>query len=652
MDLKKQTQPKRTSISDTVLNKLRWHHALAGLLIAALAISCGLLWRIQSPSTASAQTPPVDTYVYITVSAPGLSGSVELTSLYNQFGYCNGGAAQPFYATYNGTTTCDGYQFGNPPNNPVGLEIDQSVPSGYTYGGWSLTGGSYSGTATCYSSECEFEVTSGSVYVTLTINPPSGGSGGSSGTSGGSTCSSHTPSAPVLSVSSSGQTAVDLSWSASTPGCNSDYISSYAWQYSSNNFGSYTSGSTTGTSASLSGLACGTTYEAKVVAVEGDSGTSFAGTSTSNTATTQTSSCPSSGGSGSSGGASSGSNGSVPTGNTGGSSGGGSSFSPAGNTGSSSGSSSAGQNLNNVGAAAAGNTGNSQLLLSPQGNQSTSTPPNTPTGFTASTDQNSVVVNLTWDSPQSGSAVSSYELDRSSDNGGSWQILSKDIQNTFFTDLYANFSTHYLYRLTAKNSSGTSGYAYADITTSGFTANAGPLESTTLKAPGGIATAVIPKGALDQTAACALAINPILASPDVKNYIPVAGPYTVSCKTQSGSIVQSYAKPLQITINTANPTFNKYKNLAYYGQVTVSQHWSAMTATTNAANRTASFSLTNGYSFIAMGETAHAPWWIGLLVVLLIIGAIVVTAIFGLRFIAKKRQEAAYDISYRKEWGL
>ena len=655
-------QSKNSDKIKKVGRSVKWHHIVAGLLIYAL-IAGGLIWHATQPSqpaTHAATSPdPCNTgahcytsleiYVNVVNGGPAPSQEIALTSSPYSIGDCNSSAGQPFYVGGSiQEEICYAYQFGQPPNNPVYLALynSTSIPAGYTFDGFARVSDDTPGasTNTCSNGSCSFDYAESSTDTAVRVSLNLTYTGGSSGGSGSCTPA---PSAPTLSASP-GQTSVALSWTTSVPKCSGDSIEYSIFKNGAvltqiNNTNNYTVG----------GLSCGTGYSFQLYATEEASGTNAS--TASNTVPTTTTACTQSGGgsSGGSGGGSSGgsSGGSTPSGGGGsGSSSNGSSLPPSGSGSSSHSSNTSG--LSSLGAAAASKTGSTTTLLSPQGNQTTSTPPNTPTGFTASAAANSVTVNLSWNPPTTGSAVSEYEIDRSTDNGATWQTLSNNIQNTFFSDLTANFSTNYLYRLVAKNASGNSGYAYANIGTSAFKANAGPNQSTTLKSQDGVATVFIPQGALTQDAACALAINPILDSPNVKGYVPVAGPYTVTCKTQAGTIIQSYAKPLNITVNTANSIFNKYKNLAYYGEQSTSQTWNALLPSTNSTSHQANFQLTNGYSFIVMGQPTHAPWWVTFLIILLILGVIGGGIVLLMRTLSARKQEEAYDVSYRKEWGL
>jgi hypothetical protein len=646
---------------EKVGKSVRWHHIVAGLFVYAL-IAGGLVWHAtQSKQPTSHAAPATDAYVYVNIEVNGsnyANYNNDRAALYSgnyQFGNCDSGPNSIFYMNINYTSLCSGYQFGPP--NGVTIQVT-SLPDGLTVDNWTVASDSTdTKDNSCNASGCDVNFNSGSLTLDLTLNAPSSSSSGGSG--------SCTPSASSLSVPSSSQTSVSLAWTNSNAGCSGDALTYIVYK----NGASQTE--TSGNNYTASGLTCNTAYSFYVKTEEINSSGSVVGSANSNTQTPTTAACSSgSTGGGSTGGGSTG-DGSTGGGSTGGgstgggstgggstgggstgggSTGGGSSLPPSSSSSSSHSSSTSG--LSSVGAAAASKTGTTTVLLSPQGNQTTSTPPNTPTGFTASTAASSVIVNLSWDAPTSGSAVSEYEIDRSTDNGATYQVLSNNVQNTFFSDLGANFSTDYLYRLVAKNASGSSGYTYASISTSAFKANAGPNQSTQLQSSDGVASALIPVGALSQPAACGLAINPVLDSPNVKGYVPVAGPYTVTCKTQTGSTIQSYLKPLTITVNTSNNIFKKYRNLAYYGEQSNAQTWDALVPSLNNSTHVVSFQLANSYNFIVMGQPSHAPWWVSFLIILLIIGLIGGGIILVIRTLNSRKQEEAYDVSYRKEWGL
>src|SRR6185437_7338691 len=83
-------------------------------------------------------------------------------------------------------------------------------------------------------------------------------------------------------------------------------------------------------------------------------------------------------------------------------------------------------------------------------------------------------INLSWNAPvnNTAAAITSYKIERSTDNGSTWSTIVADTASaaTTYSDMGLSPSTTYTYRVSAINSVGTSSQSNAaSATTSGAT---------------------------------------------------------------------------------------------------------------------------------------------------------------------------------------
>jgi hypothetical protein len=576
-----------------------------------------------------------DADVWITIQGLNSAADARLYSYPYSFGTCNDpNPERPQYNFYNPNTDisgnlirCRGFQFGPPDgvylratnaltgyntnflkgNNSILLDQNQNLLFGNT------------GLDCTFGDRCKFNFHGGEAYVTINYTLK-------------------TPPTPTLSIVSSTQTSINLSWTAVNP-------AQATVRYNVYRNNSLIASNLNTTSFSNTGLSCNQSYSYKVVAVAtGQFGGSSSAESTPKTGST--SACPSSpppsGGStgGSSGGGSSGGGSTTPPPSSGGGS-------------SSGGSSSGGSVPSSVGSRritppSSSSSGNNTAAV-----LSDSTAPSTPNGFSATSNLGDVGVNLSWQSATDNVGVAGYKLERSDDGGKTWNIIGSAIVGTSSVDADTKFNTHYDYRLSAFDAAGNySGFASASVDTAGFQPNAGPNQEVTLTSEDNIVTVTIPTGALAEEAVCSIEIDSNLGeSPDVADYVLAAGPYQVVCKNKDGINITSFNEPIRVSIDTSS--FNKYDDLAYYSRQIGTGQWENISEVTHdSGSKTDSFELKESTTFAIMGKPHKTSFWIKLLWILLILVIIGVGVYFFIRWRKKRVAEQMYDDYYRKSQGL
>ncbi len=97
------------------------------------------------------------------------------------------------------------------------------------------------------------------------------------------------------------------------------------------------------------------------------------------------------------------------------------------------------------------------MEIKASGTTSTNTAPSAPTSLAASTISSSQI-DLSWTAPadDGGSAITSYIVERSSDNGVTWSTVQHTSISTTYSDTGLAAGTSYAYRVSAANSVGTS----------------------------------------------------------------------------------------------------------------------------------------------------------------------------------------------------
>ena len=175
-------------------------------------------------------------------------------------------------------------------------------------------------------------------------------------------------------------------------------------------------------------------------------------------------------------------------------------------------------------------------------------PPDAPGNFSARVSGTNAVVELSWTDPSDSSGIAGYEVDRSTDESN-WTTLVTSLNADGYEDSSVSFSAHYFYRIVATDKAGLkSPYANTDVSTPPFQSNASQSSNSTYTSDDGLATVNIPVGALIASADCSLNMS------SGNEIIPFGkslaiGPYTIVCKNAAGTVISSFLKPLQWTLN-------------------------------------------------------------------------------------------------------
>lgn len=163
---------------------------------------------------------------------------------------------------------------------------------------------------------------------------------------------------------------------------------------------------------------------------------------------------------------------------------------------------------------------------------------------------NSGIVELSWQPSTDNVAVVGYTIERFKD-GSDWQMLSDKATSAYFSDSTAEFNANYTYRVSAYDGAGNpSEYAFTDISTSDFSANATSNSETSIESPDGKAIVKLTVGALSEDALCS-----ILPVTEINNALPengslAAGPYKIECKKKDGTIIDSFGAQVEVTIKS------------------------------------------------------------------------------------------------------
>ena len=128
------------------------------------------------------------------------------------------------------------------------------------------------------------------------------------------------------------------------------------------------------------------------------------------------------------------------------------------------------------------------------------TPPGQVTGLVVASPTASTLA-LNWAAPSTGSAVSSYTVQRATAAGGPFSTVKSGVTATSYTDGSLNPSTKYFYQVSATNPYGTGPYsAVANGTTSFASSTGGLLSSGPLKTSG---NQIVDAAGVNQRIACA-----------------------------------------------------------------------------------------------------------------------------------------------------
>lgn len=284
--------------------------------------------------------------------------------------------------------------------------------------------------------------------------------------------------------------------------------------------------------------------------------------------------------------------------------------------------------------------------------------PGPPSDFTASAKPGETGVSLTWKAPSAASSVSAYVLERSTDGGQTWVVVTSTIVGTDYVDTETQFGTQYYYRLASIGTAGDrSDYVYTQISTTSFVPNLHPASELTLYSKDRIVTVRLPVGSVGKDAVCSIEANIQLGDyPDINDYVLAAGPYTVVCKYEDGSLVSDFLKPFTVSVATKELR-KKYNVLSYYSRTGQSTTWTEITGITQAdGGLTDTFEVKSANVIAVMGKPHHTPAWVKATRILLTLLFIVVVVIVGGRllsgFVLRRRLQQQQDDYYRKANGL
>jgi len=255
------------------------------------------------------------------------------------------------------------------------------------------------------------------------------------------------------------------------------------------------------------------------------------------------------------------------------------------------------------------------------------------------------VVELTWEAPPTSAGDLAYELDRSLDQT-SWTTLSSNIPATNFEDNTVSFSVHYLYRLQATDSGGTSDYATADLTTPAFTANSGSGsdQTATFSSDDNIAVVTMPTSAINGDADCSVS-KPTSNQTVPQDHRLVVGPYALVCKDAQGNTVTSFAQPLSWSLNVKGHLTGLVTPQPYVldagGHTTLIK-----SGTYNPTPGAVTFTSTTTAGVLVLAAVAPSIPWNALAIILVVLGAVVGLLVMVLR----KQQKQNYNEYLRTKY--
>jgi uncharacterized membrane protein YgcG len=170
--------------------------------------------------------------------------------------------------------------------------------------------------------------------------------------------------------------------------------------------------------------------------------------------------------------------------------------------------------------------------------------------FQALVAADSATITLSWDAATDNVAVKSYHLERSTDNSA-WTDAATDITSLTYLDEKVNFGLHYFYRLSALDTSGNvSGYATVEAKTADFVANSTTQSAGNYMSDDKIVSVDVPAGTFNADATCSIVVATTQLG-SVKRPV-LAGPYALVCKDATGSIIDSFNKPVTWSFGLAS----------------------------------------------------------------------------------------------------
>ena len=219
------------------------------------------------------------------------------------------------------------------------------------------------------------------------------------------------------------------------------------------------------------------------------------------------------------------------------------------------------------------------------------TVPSVPSNFIGTVSAGKII-DLSWDAGQAAAGVKEYDLDRSIDQTN-WATVSTG-STTSYTDTATDFSTTYYYRLKEVDNNGTSSaYTTAKVTTKAFSSS-----STTISTDDKVVTVKFTADTFDQSTDCSVS-SPSSGLPTVPTKSLLYGPYNLLCVAEDGSTVDTYKKPISVTVDLSHAP-------AGYGnyEVQLSDDKSSETTKSKYDSKThkISFSLTANKTFAVYGK--------------------------------------------------
>lgn len=176
------------------------------------------------------------------------------------------------------------------------------------------------------------------------------------------------------------------------------------------------------------------------------------------------------------------------------------------------------------------------------------TPPSAPGGFEASVTGSNAVIDMQWQAADDAGGVRSYRLERSVD-AVSWTPLADSLTGLDYHDKAVAFDLRYYYRVAAVDKAGNmSAYSYADATTPKFASNVSVDTATTYTSDDQVVSLLLPSGAVEANAECSITKDESRRV-DPKDLKLAAGVYDLVCKTEDGSLITDFSKPLTWNFN-------------------------------------------------------------------------------------------------------
>lgn len=254
-------------------------------------------------------------------------------------------------------------------------------------------------------------------------------------------------------------------------------------------------------------------------------------------------------------------------------------------------------------------------------------PPATPQNF-AATVSTSKVIELSWDTAEN---ASKYIISRSTDQQNWVQIAETD--NTFYDDESADFETTYYYQVQAVNADGAiSGFASTEATTEAFKASNSTITSGDKKA-----SITIPDGAIDGDYSCTIGSKSNNLRPP-SGQVAVLGPYSLTCITGDGDVVNEFAEPLNTTFKLGT-SGEGYKDISV--RVHDGRSWSSVrNISYNQNTQQIGFKLVKSDDFGVYGVKQKSSVWVIFLILFLLL------AIAAVIFFILRRRRAQNDDGY------